>query len=242
MIQIIADTHCHTVASTHAYSTVDENAAYAAQVGLKILALTDHGPAMEDAPHRWHFHNLSVLPRMINGVFILRGAEANILDYEGNLDMDRACYQRLEWINASFHRESCNPGTVEEHTRAYLSVAKNPYVDVIAHSGTNIFQYDYETGVKAFKEYGKLVEINEGTQRVRKDSLKNCAEIAKLCKKYEVPVIVNSDAHYKTSLGSYAVSLKMLEDIEFPKKLILNANLDRFRAYLKEKRGIELPF
>ena len=55
-------------------------------------------------------------------------------------------------------------------------------------------------------------------------------------------MIVNSDAHYKTSLGSYAVSLKMLEDIEFPKKLILNANLDRFRAYLKEKRGIELPF
>ena len=37
MVQIIADTHCHTVASSHAYSTVDENAAYAASVGMKVL-------------------------------------------------------------------------------------------------------------------------------------------------------------------------------------------------------------
>lgn len=242
MYRIIADTHCHTVASTHAYSTVDENAAYAAETGLKILALTDHGPALSDAPHRWHFYNLGVLPRKINGVVVLRGAEANIIDFDGNLDMDQVCYKRLEWINASFHRESCKPGTVEEHTRAYLAVAQNPYVDVIAHSGTESFRYDYEAGVKAFKEYGKLVEINEGSQRVRTDSLKNCAEIAKLCKKYEVPVVVSSDAHYKTSLGSYTVSLKMLEEIDFPEKLILNADITRFCAYLKEKRGLEIPF
>ena len=242
MYQIIADTHCHTVASTHAYSTVDENAAYAAETGLKILALTDHGPAMSDAPHRWHFYNLGVLPRKINGVVILRGAEANIIDYDGNLDMDQVCYQRLEWINASFHQESCKPGTVEEHTKAYLAVAQNPYVDVIAHSGTESFRYDYEAGVKAFKEYGKLVEINEGSQRVRTDSLKNCAEIAKLCKKYEVPIVVSSDAHYKTSLGSYTASLKMLEEIDFPEKLILNADITRFCAYLKKKRGLEILF
>lgn len=240
MVQIIADTHCHTVASTHAYSTVDENAAYASQIGLKILALTDHGPGMTDAPHRWHFHNLNVLPREIDGVTVLRGAEANILDFDGSLDMDEVCYQRLEWINASFHRETCKPGTVEEHTKAYLAVAKNPYVDAIGHSGTENFRYDYETGVKAFKEYGKLVEINEGSQRVRKTSMKNCVEIAKLCKRYEVPVVVSSDAHYKTSLGSYSASLTMLEEIDFPERLILNADLARFCTYLKEKRGLDL--
>ncbi len=242
MYKIIADTHCHTVASTHAYSTVDENAAYAAEAGLKILALTDHGPTMPDAPHLWHFYNLTILPRKINGVVILKGAEANIIDYDGHLDIDEVCYKSLEWINVSFHRESCKPGSVEEHTRAYLAVAQNPYVDVIAHSGTEIFRYDYEAGVKAFKEYGKLVEINEGSQRVRTDSLKNCAEIAKLCKKYEVPVVVSSDAHYKTSLGAYTASLRMLEEIDFPENLILNADIARFCAYLKEKRGLELSF
>ena len=131
---------------------------------------------------------------------------------------------------------------MEEHTKAYLAVAQNPYVDVIAHSGTESFRYDYEAGVKAFKEYGKLVEINEGSQRVRTDSLKNCAEIAKLCKKYEVPIVVSSDAHYKTSLGSYTASLKMLEEIDFPEKLILNADITRFCAYLKKKRGLEILF
>lgn len=240
MVQIIADTHCHTVASSHAYSTVDENAAYAASVGMKVLAITDHAPAMPDAPHLWHFYNLVVLPRTISGVVVLRGAEANIVDYEGNLDLDNTCYSRLDWINASFHTQSCKPGTVEEHTRAYLNVAKNPYVDVIAHSGTEEFRYDYETAVKIFKEYGKLVEINEASQRVHRGAAKNCAEIARLCKKYEVRIVVNSDAHYKTSLGTYSKSLKMLEEIGFPERLILNADAERFGEYVYEKRGIKL--
>lgn len=228
------------MASTHAYNTVDENAAYAAQTGLQAIAVTDHGPAMPDAPHLWHFYNLAVLPRVINGVTVLKGAEANIIDFDGNLDLDDISYKRLEWINASFHTPSCQPGTVAEHTRAYLNVAKNPHVDVIAHSGTEAFRYDYETGIKAFKEYGKLVEINEASQRVRKGAAENCAEIARLCKKYEVPIVVNSDAHYKTSLGVYPNSLQMLEEIGFPEKLIINADAARFAAYVEQKRGIRL--
>lgn len=101
MVQIIADTHCHTVASSHAYSTVDENAAYAASVGMKVLAITDHAPGNAGCSAPMAFYNLVVLPRTISGVVVLRGAEANIVDYEGNLDLDNTCYSRLDWINAS---------------------------------------------------------------------------------------------------------------------------------------------
>ena len=42
---------------------------------------------MPDGPHIFYFLNLEVLPRKLYGVEILRGCEANIIDYEGNIDI-----------------------------------------------------------------------------------------------------------------------------------------------------------
>ena len=49
------DLHAHTIASTHAYSTVSEYFQQAKKKGIKLFAITDHGPDMDDAPHEWHF-------------------------------------------------------------------------------------------------------------------------------------------------------------------------------------------
>ncbi len=37
------DLHMHTVASTHAYSTLSDYIAQAKQKGIKLFAITDHG-------------------------------------------------------------------------------------------------------------------------------------------------------------------------------------------------------
>ncbi len=241
MYHFIADTHCHTIASTHAYSTLIENASYAAEIGMKALAVTDHGPKNLDAPHLWYFTNLPItVPRFLHGINILRGVETNIMDYEGTLDLGENTLKKLDWVIASYHSCNCEPGTVKQHTNAYLQIAQNPYVDVIGHSGSPKYLYDYEQGIKAFKEYGKLVEINQNSFRVRKQNLKNCAEIAKLCKRYEVPIVVNSDAHFCTQIGVFDDAVQMLEEIDFPEKLILNADFDRFQDYLYQKRRITL--
>lgn len=238
-MKFIADTHCHTVASTHAYNTVDENAAYASKIGLKALAITDHGPAMSDGAHPWHFQNLRILPRTIDGVLILRGAEVNITDFEGSIDLDEYTLNFLDWVIASFHHPVCAPSTKEDHTKAYLKIAQNPHVTVIGHCGTADYDYDHEKVVKAWKEYGKIVEINEGSTRVRKSSWNNCLDIAKLCKKYEVPIVVNSDAHYKTNIGDFQKSEMMLKEINFPETLILNADEERFFETIKKQCGID---
>lgn len=126
MIRLQADLHTHTIASTHAYSTITENCSFAAKNGIKCVAMTDHAMTMPDAPHCWHYHNLKILPRKIEGVTVLKGAEANIIDYDGNIDIDDETLGYLEWVVASFHKYTCKPSTVEEHTRGYLSIAKNP--------------------------------------------------------------------------------------------------------------------
>jgi putative hydrolase len=237
MISIIADTHCHTSASTHAYSSLQEDVQAAANIGLKALAITDHGPKNQDAPHPWYFHNLPrVVPKQLYGVTLLRGIEANIMDYDGTLDLEEEYLKKLDWVIASYHRCNCPPTNLPEQvTQSYLKLAQNPLVDVIGHSGSPYYPYDYERCIKAFKEYGKLVEINQNSFLVRKASLANCREIARLCKKYEVSVVVNSDAHISFAIGQVSDAIQMLTELDFPEKLVLNADWDRFQDYLKQK-------
>ena len=86
-MNIIADTHCHTLASTHAYSTLSEMVHAAAVKGLYAIAITDHGVAMPGAPGKWYFQNLVVVPHKLEGVLVLRGEECDVVDYDGNTDL-----------------------------------------------------------------------------------------------------------------------------------------------------------
>lgn len=236
-MRIIADTHTHTVASTHAYSTVLEMAQFAEKAGLEALAITDHTPNSTDGPHVWHFHNLhKALPRELCGVKLIFGAESSIIDYEGNIDFPENECKSLDWIIASIHRNQLAKASPEEITKLYLGVAENPYVDVIGHCATVGYEFDYEKCLKKFKEYGKLVEINESSI-IWKNTENNFREVIRVCKKYEVPVVVNSDAHFCTLVGKFDNAIRLLEEQDFPEKLIVNADWDRLYSFISAKRG-----
>ena len=72
MIRLEADLHVHTVASGHAYSTVEEITREAARRGLTLVGITDHGPGLPGGAHQYHFWNLRILPEVLNGVRILK--------------------------------------------------------------------------------------------------------------------------------------------------------------------------
>ena len=72
-------------------------------------------------------------------------------------------------------------------------------------------------------------------RQVRRDAVINCREIALLCKKHGVRVIVNTDSHFATQVGHAGLALKMLDDIGFPEELVVNSSVERFRQYLKER-------
>lgn len=235
-MRIKFDTHTHTLASTHAYSTVIENATYAARVGMDGIAVTDHAPALQDSPHEWHFRNLKNLPRDLFGQKILVGAELNILDINGSLDLSDDLLERLDVVNASIHAGAYRSDDAKDHTPAYEAVVKNPYTDIICHSGSPRYPYDYEYIVKLAGEYGKLMEINNHTFFVRRDSAANCARIAALCKKHGVGIVVSSDAHIATDIGNYTQALSMLDELDFPQELIMNTTYDKFAEYMLNVR------
>ena len=153
-MRLVLDTHTHTIASAHAYSTVAEMARAAADRKLELLAITDHGPALADSSHKLHFMNYHVLPGELYGVRMLYGAELNILDFEGNVDLDEEILKRQDLCIASFHTACTKAGTMEENTQAYLKAMENPYVDIIGHPEDGYIPVDFERLVKKAKEQG----------------------------------------------------------------------------------------
>lgn len=235
---IEADLHCHSIASSHAYSTVKEMAEAAAEKGVKAFALTDHAPSMPDAPHVWHFHNLHVLPEKICGVRVLKGVEANITSFDGNIDMTDFDLKDIEWVVASCHIPVIKPGSVEENTNAYIKLIKNNRaVDAIGHCTTRNYPVDFEKIAGVCKEYNRFIELNESSLTYKPGSRENAFELLKICKKMETNIVVNTDAHYCSLIGKTTVSEELIKSVGFPEKLIFNADAERVIEYISGKRN-----
>lgn len=235
-MKILIDMHNHTIKSGHAYSTIQEIATEASKKGMKYVGITDHGPTMPGGPHIYHIANQVVIPNVINGVEILKGVEANIMDQEGGLDVPAEYVEKLDIVIAGLHDACIEPWDKEGNTKALLKVMENKNVDIIAHSGNPIFPIDKERFVLGAKESNTLVEINNSSLvSSRKGSEENCKEIASLCKKHRVPIIVNSDSHISFDVGKLDKAIELLKSIDMPEELIVNASVSRFQAHFKNK-------
>lgn len=234
-MQIIADLHTHTLSSTHAYQTMLEMAAAAKDLGYAALALTNHGPSMPDAPHSWHFGNQSALDRVVDGVAMLYGAEANVMDMDGNLDFTPGQLRGMDWVVASIH-SPCVPGTLsrKEADRLWHGVAENPYVDCIGHSEQQHYRYDYRELTRLFAKHHKVVELNGNSFRVRRDGLPNMKALLTACMENGCSIAVNSDAHNSGQLSDGLSSVTgLLEELAFPQELIVNADAHTFVQELR---------
>ena len=126
----LSDMHTHSIASGHGTRcTITGMARAASERGLRLLGITDHGPATLAAGTSSYFRSLTYSPRHHFGVELMYGVELNILDTEGRVDLDQDLLNRMDYAIASMHRQNFTPGSVEENTRAYLNVMKttNPY-------------------------------------------------------------------------------------------------------------------
>ena len=240
-MNIVIDTHTHSIASGHAYSTIQEIAAAAGKKGMEIIAITDHGPTMEGTTSIYYFGNLRVLPDNIFGVRVIKGIEANIIDYEGSIDLPLRYLKKMEFVIASLHDIVIEPSTMEDHTNALVNVLRNPYIDAVGHPGNPSFQVDIEKVVSTAKEYNKLIEINNSSFMVRKGSHENCRCFLQKCKEYGVRVACGSDAHISFDVGKFDKINEMLEEVGMPEELVLNTSSEKYIAYLREReKRIEL--
>ncbi len=228
----LMDLHTHTMASGHGYSTLKENIEAAKAAGLKVLGLSEHGPAAPGGPHKFFFSNYRCIPRQYGDLQLLCGVEANICDYEGTLDLEEALLQKMDYVIASMHTMCCKPGTMEENTRASIRAMENPYVTVLGHPDDDRYPLDRERVVKAAGELGVAIEINNSSLNpaaARQNGRKNIEELLRLCEKYDVPVLLGTDSHICYTVGVFDDALEVLREMAFPDKLVLNYDVENIK-------------
>ena len=237
------DVHTHTIASGHAYSTIEEMARAAARKGLEILGITEHAPGIPGTCDPIYFRNLHVVPREMFGVRLLLGAELNILDVNGTLDLDEHYYRMLDLRIAGIHSLCWQGGTREENTAGMVAAIQNPWTHIISHPGDGTALLDFLPIVLAAKESHTLLEINNSSLnpvRHKEAARANNLEILRLCRRYEVPVLLGSDAHIAFAIADYGFILPLLAETAFPEELILNDKPHEFFRYLSIDEGFAL--
>ena len=236
-MNIVADLHTHTIASGHAYSTINELAREAADKKLLALALTDHGPALPGGPHLYHFGALRFVPKVLFGVRIFSGVEANILNIDGNLDLPDSYLHKLDFVMAGFHEE-CGFVTdgKEDNTRALVNVMSNPLVHAVSHPGNPVFPVDKERVVAAAVATGTALEINNSSFSIsREGSRTNCEELAHLIARNGAPVMVGSDAHIAQGVGDFTDAVQVLVKAGVYEEQVINTSLSRLLEFLQHK-------
>ena len=250
MIKIKTDTHTHTLASGHAYSTIEENLRAGKEQGLELVGITDHFSSFfvpsTDFACFGFFINKKALPEAWHGVRLLFGAEVDIVDLKGSLfghdlyipypnkngvklTYEEGILNRLDYLIASVHyKDFAANSTVVENTELYIKALEHENVKILGHIGRSGLEFDIDEVVKAAKSLNKMIEINEASFGHGETVRERCLKVALACAKYGTKIAVNSDAHSSFEIGKYPNTENFLDEIDFPVELIGNRDAETF--------------
>ena len=234
--KLVIDLHTHTIASGHAYGTVEENALAAKEKGLVGLGISDHAPGVDPCTDPLSFVTLCEVPRNIHGINIYYGVENNVTN-EGTMTLVESLLTKLDYCIVGIHGTCYQPKSAEENTENLLKCMANPKTFFVSHPDDGYFPLDYERLVLGAKEYGVALEVNSSHIKNpwRMGTLENIRIYVPLCMKYRVPIFVGSDAHEPSQVGEFSEAVAMLDEMGFDEDLIINNDEEKFRSFIKFK-------
>ena len=241
-MKIIGDYHTHTIYS-HGKGTIRENVEAAIEKGLKEIAICDHGPG--------HFsygvkrknifkmrNEIDELNKEYKDIKILLGLEANIMSYDGDIDVDKEILEAIDILLVGFHYGIIptngksmyyfyflNPiskifpfvrkRAIELNTNAMIKAIEKYPIDVITHPGSKA-KLDIEKLAMAAYRSNTALEINSHHSELSIENIK-------IALKTDVDFIINSDAHHPDRVGDFEMGIERALKANVPIKRIRNA-------------------
>lgn len=235
----VVDLHTHTIASGHAYNTIEEMIQAARDRKLEVYGITEHAPAMPGTCTSMYFQNLNKLRREREDLTVLFGVELNLLDFEGHVDLPEHVLAQMDLAIASMHSPCLNSGSLQENTRAYLKVMENPYVNIIGHPDDRRYPVDYDALAEGAVKNGVILEMNNSSlspSSYRENAAENYRVMLAACRTYKTPVVINSDAHVDLDVGNHELALQLISEVDFPEELLINAHPQLLKKYINYYR------
>ena len=235
-MKILADYHTHTVYS-HGKGTIEENVKVAISKGIKTLGISDHGYknvayGVKIDDFKRMREEIDMLNEKYNDqIKILLGVECNILDNNGNIDLNDKFDKYLDYVMAGYHFGSIptslkgmvnicqnyffkSEKAKEYNTEAIINTMKNNDIFVITHPGDKGDIY-IEVVAKVAEDTDTRLEINSS------HSFLNAEQLKKI-KDYNLKFIIGSDAHIPQNVGNFELALDAVNKSGLNKSLIEN--------------------
>lgn len=232
MLQI--DLHVHTLFSLCGIHTVLELVERARVLGMKGLAITDHGLTIGGRLNSPFFERFqSPYPE----VKVLKGVECNVLDKEGSIDLPEGYRQWLDIVLAGIHPNIQKGLSEKECTAMAVSaIDKNPSIDIISHPNDPHYPVDYNILARKAKEKGVALELNNSKVLYNRSSVENTMNLIEACRDQSCRMAVCSDTHAILELGTDESVRPLLERAKFPEELIVTSTAETTLAFIESRR------
>lgn len=200
-----------------------------------MIGISEHAPGIPGTVDPFYYLNLKVIPKQIFGVDIINGCEINVLN-NGKLSLEQKYINLLDYAIVGIHKQCYENEGKDKNTENIIECMKNEKVFFVSHPDDDNTPLDYSRLVKAAKKYNVALKLNNSSlikADVRLNCISNYRTMLKLCMKYSVPIIVSSDAHDPSWVGEFSLAEKLLNEMEFDEKLILNTSTEKFLNFIK---------
>lgn len=234
-MKILADYHTHTIYS-HGKGTIEDNIKVAISKDIKTIGISDHG--YKHISYGVKLKDIYIMREEIDklkekykNTNILLGIECNILDENGNIDMNDKVLEMFDYVMAGYHFGSmptCFKSAInhfdnyliktekakEHNTKAIINAMKNNDIFIITHPGDKGDVY-IEDIAKVAKETDTMLEINSSHGFLNADHINKIKHI-------ENKFVIGSDAHIPQNVGNFELAMDIIKKSNLDISLVEN--------------------
>lgn len=250
------DYHTHTIYS-HGKGTIEENVTRAREIGLKEIAITDHGFRhmmynVRRMDYRYMREDVEKVKAKYTDINVYLGLETNLTSRFGKADVIESDMQKLDLLICGYHKfvlpdklsdffqfflpnfvlgntDKNSKKTIVRNTDAYIKLLESYDVDIVSHINYGI-RADAVEVARACKHFGTYVELNGKRISMTDEDLRKIAS-------EDVEFICDSDAHSVGRVGDFSVPIACIERVGIPYSQIANwERLPKFRS--RKKKGL----
>ncbi len=228
-MKTISDYHIHSTYSKnkHGKSTIEEIVQRAIEIGLKEIAITDHGPR-----HFLYGMRLDKIEEAKNEIIRLRhiypqikilfGVESNIISFDGDTDITAELFETFDIILCGYHlgamylsfkdfwgfivlnyfgrfNKKLREHMTEKNTDAVVKALNKYKINILTHPGDKM-PVNIKRIVEAAEKNKTILEISNHHDHLNSEEIEIAA-------KYDVQFVISSDAHSKENIGGFEKAL-----------------------------------
>lgn len=235
-MNLIADYHTHSKFSRfgHGKDTIEQMVFYANEIGLKELAITDHG---YNHFFRTSREKMAYARKLIDDyntwskTKILLGIEADIINERGDLDIDDDTLDLIDILVVGYHKciktdfasfwgkQKNTKSAITKATNAFINCMERYPVTFISHINSCLKLDLYKIGCVC-KDKDVYIELNNSHPNWTSSQMEEL--LASGCS-----FVVNSDAHSAGKIGSVDNIFELIKKYKIPASKFVNVEFDQ---------------